>query len=309
MCERDKNNPAILLWSLGNESGEMLMGGRLHSCVASAATADADAGRPMGNGPGQASQTAASSFASFECMAVLWTVLAGYGPAHLAMAAYLRARDDSRPVSGMPAWNANSGCCIPHPQCDCLAWSRPMSGKPLPSSANPFLRLISSLLSPVLPHLPHLAQIHYEGGGSRTPATDIICPMYARVHQVLKLAELPGGGTPGCVLLTACLWVGKGREIALLWLIAVHTPPCSAPLCTKLVGCLPVRLQMRRGRSFFASMHTPWETAPATCASTGRPLSPTHTCRQGLTVLGLWLGLGGLEGLGDASGHADLALR
>lgn len=39
-----------------------------------------------------------------------------------------------------------------------------------------------------------LAQIHYEGGGSRTPATDIICPMYARVHQVLKLAELPGMG-------------------------------------------------------------------------------------------------------------------
>ena len=25
--------------------------------------------------------------------------------------------------------------------------------------------------------------VHYEGGGSRTPATDFVCPMYARVHQ------------------------------------------------------------------------------------------------------------------------------
>lgn len=53
---------------------------------------------------------------------------AGYGPAHLAMAGYIRARDTSR-------------------------------------------------------------AIHYEGGGSRTPATDIICPMYARVEQVKLLAE------------------------------------------------------------------------------------------------------------------------
>lgn len=31
--------------------------------------------------------------------------------------------------------------------------------------------------------------VHYEGGGSRTPATDVICPMYARVHQVIDLAQ------------------------------------------------------------------------------------------------------------------------
>uniref|UniRef100_A0A1D1ZZ97 beta-galactosidase n=1 Tax=Auxenochlorella protothecoides TaxID=3075 RepID=A0A1D1ZZ97_AUXPR len=71
MYERDKNHPAIIMWSLGNE--------------------------------------------------------AGYGAAHLAMAGYLRARDPSRLT-------------------------------------------------------------HYEGGGSRTPATDIICPMYARVHQAEELA-------------------------------------------------------------------------------------------------------------------------
>ncbi|PRW56286.1 Beta-galactosidase isoform A [Chlorella sorokiniana] len=79
MFERDKNSPAILLWSLGNESG--------------------------------------------------------YGAAHLAMAGYLRARDTSRPI-------------------------------------------------------------HYEGGGSRTPATDIICPMYARVHQIERLASEPGETRP-----------------------------------------------------------------------------------------------------------------
>jgi beta-galactosidase len=31
--------------------------------------------------------------------------------------------------------------------------------------------------------------IQYEGGGSRTPATDIVCPMYARVNQIIKIAE------------------------------------------------------------------------------------------------------------------------
>mmetsp|Transcript_1417 Transcript_1417/g.4107 ORF Transcript_1417/g.4107 Transcript_1417/m.4107 type:complete len:1200 (-) Transcript_1417:2086-5685(-) len=72
MAERDKNYPAVVLWSLGNESG--------------------------------------------------------FGPAHAAMAGYLRGRDPSRPL-------------------------------------------------------------HYEGGGSRTIATDVICPMYARVEQMVELAN------------------------------------------------------------------------------------------------------------------------
>ncbi|GLI68193.1 hypothetical protein VaNZ11_012533 [Volvox africanus] len=77
MYGRDKNQPAVLMWSLGNE--------------------------------------------------------AGYGPAHLAMAGYLRARDRSRPI-------------------------------------------------------------HYEGGGSRTPATDIIPPMYARPSQLQALTALVDRG-------------------------------------------------------------------------------------------------------------------
>ncbi|CAL5226900.1 g9773 [Coccomyxa viridis] len=72
MLERDKNFPAIIIWSLGNESG--------------------------------------------------------YGPAHLAMAGYIRARDPSRPV-------------------------------------------------------------HYEGGGSKTAATDILCPMYARIPMIEEWAN------------------------------------------------------------------------------------------------------------------------
>ncbi|KXZ55456.1 hypothetical protein GPECTOR_2g1005 [Gonium pectorale] len=77
MYGRDKNQPAIVMWSLGNE--------------------------------------------------------AGYGPVHLAMAGYLRARDPSR-------------------------------------------------------------IIHYEGGGSRTPATDIIPPMYARPSQLKALTSLVDRG-------------------------------------------------------------------------------------------------------------------
>lgn len=31
--------------------------------------------------------------------------------------------------------------------------------------------------------------VQYEGGGSRTAATDIVCPMYARIPQILHIAE------------------------------------------------------------------------------------------------------------------------
>ncbi|GER28530.1 beta-galactosidase [Striga asiatica] len=33
--------------------------------------------------------------------------------------------------------------------------------------------------------------IHYEGGGSRTSSTDIVCPMYMRVWDIVKIAEDP----------------------------------------------------------------------------------------------------------------------
>lgn len=32
--------------------------------------------------------------------------------------------------------------------------------------------------------------MHYEGGGFTTPATDIICPMYARVSQIESFAAM-----------------------------------------------------------------------------------------------------------------------
>lgn len=61
---------------------------------------------------------------------ILWSLgnESGYGPPHLAMASYFKARDPS-------------------------------------------------------------VLVHYEGGGSDTPGTDIICPMYARVHQIKNLAR------------------------------------------------------------------------------------------------------------------------
>ena len=31
--------------------------------------------------------------------------------------------------------------------------------------------------------------VQYEGGGSRTASTDIVCPMYARVHQIIDIAN------------------------------------------------------------------------------------------------------------------------
>ena len=110
MFERDKNNPCILMWSLGNESG--------------------------------------------------------YGPAHLAMAAYIRARDPSR-------------------------------------------------------------LIHYEGGGSRTPATDVICPMYARPYQVIELAKMPNE-TRSVVLCEYCHSMGNSTGNAhVYWQVFEALHPAS----------------------------------------------------------------------------------
>lgn len=33
--------------------------------------------------------------------------------------------------------------------------------------------------------------LHYEGGGSRTSSTDIVCPMYMRVWDIVKIANDP----------------------------------------------------------------------------------------------------------------------
>ncbi|CAO2816155.1 unnamed protein product [Amaranthus hypochondriacus] len=38
--------------------------------------------------------------------------------------------------------------------------------------------------------------IHYEGGGSRTSSTDIVCPMYMRVWDILKIANDPNESRP-----------------------------------------------------------------------------------------------------------------
>ncbi|XP_040368054.1 beta-galactosidase isoform X2 [Rosa chinensis] len=38
--------------------------------------------------------------------------------------------------------------------------------------------------------------LHYEGGGSRTPSTDIICPMYMRVWDIVKIAKDPNETRP-----------------------------------------------------------------------------------------------------------------
>ncbi|XP_078442302.1 glycoside hydrolase family 2 protein [Wolffia australiana] len=38
--------------------------------------------------------------------------------------------------------------------------------------------------------------VHYEGGGSRTPSTDIVCPMYMRVWDIVKIANDPGESRP-----------------------------------------------------------------------------------------------------------------
>ena len=38
--------------------------------------------------------------------------------------------------------------------------------------------------------------VHYEGGGSRTAATDVVCPMYARPSDIAAIAADKGERRP-----------------------------------------------------------------------------------------------------------------
>lgn len=38
--------------------------------------------------------------------------------------------------------------------------------------------------------------LHYEGGGARTSSTDIVCPMYMRVWDIVKIAKDPSETRP-----------------------------------------------------------------------------------------------------------------
>ena len=51
-------------------------------------------------------------------------------------------------------------------------------------------RRSAGMPSPFLAHIEQ-ALLHLQGGGSRTKATDIICPMYARIDEIKSFANIP----------------------------------------------------------------------------------------------------------------------
>lgn len=55
----------------------------------------------------------------------------------------------------------------------------------------------------------HSRIVHYEGGGSMTSATDIICPMYARIEQIKEMVSRDKVKRP-LVLCEYCHAMGNG---------------------------------------------------------------------------------------------------
>ena len=110
---------------------------------------------------------------NFPCICI-WSLgnESGYGPAHLAMAGYVRAKDPSRPV-------------------------------------------------------------HYEGGGSRTAATDICCPMYARVHQI-KVCPLDQ---------IACIACSTGTSSP-LYMCSCMPQLCACASCGSPPSCTLITIQL-----------------------------------------------------------------
>jgi beta-galactosidase/beta-glucuronidase len=56
-------------------------------------------------------------------------------------------------------------------------------------TCRPYLRLQMHVTGYIRAEDPS-RPVHYEGGGFTTPATDIICPMYARVAQIEAFAAM-----------------------------------------------------------------------------------------------------------------------
>lgn len=48
---------------------------------------------------------------------------------------------------------------------------------------------VHAAMSAFIRHRDPSRVMHYEGGGSSTPATDLICPMYARKQQIESIAK------------------------------------------------------------------------------------------------------------------------
>ena len=110
--------------------------------------------------------------------------------------------------------------------------------------------------------------VHYEGGGFTTPATDIICPMYARVAQIESFAAMAPESErrPGVEPQTC----GRAH---------LHTPWRTSRQVGQdnrrvLSAMLNVILYLQ---AYCANMRIQWGTAPATLRSTGIALS---ACRK-----------------------------
>lgn len=58
--------------------------------------------------------------------------------------------------------------------------------------------------------------LHYEGGGARTLSTDIVCPMYARVWNIVEIANDPTELRP--VILCECVCTNPIMFLPLLFL-------------------------------------------------------------------------------------------
>lgn len=94
---------------------------------------------------------------------------------------------------------ADAGCLVPGPnRLACIARRRRTPLLPPPASSAPrHTRRTTPPTNRQSSRCPvWFTQIHYEGGGSQTEATDVICPMYARVHQIKRLAADPADRRP-----------------------------------------------------------------------------------------------------------------
>lgn len=67
--------------------------------------------------------------------------------------------------------------------------------------------------------------IHYEGGGSSTPATDLLCPMYARLAQIETFAE-KNPGRPVVLCEYAHAMGNSGGGLAEYWHLFNSNPRC-----------------------------------------------------------------------------------
>ena len=113
--------------------------------------------------------------------------------------------------------------------------------------------------------------VHYEGGGSTTPSTDLLCPMYARLAQITALAE-EHADRPVVLCEYAHAMGNSGGGLAEYWHLFKSNPRCQGGFIWDWYGPTVLPIVEVHARHWSDCMH-------ARAATWSRGLETRRVCK------------------------------